>query len=217
MLKIIFLFTDVMSSMNLDTLIKAEPLKSKPSKSFAHTKKEQYKLEDMLAAFGRLPPAKTTTTTKMPDIGNVADSLSPDMRDLLMSFGLIPNTQAVSKKPVSESLVQENYNVQIPETNPEAYVGFKPLPDEDASMYEMRELLARFGLGKGTRQRKALTKNADHEAQGSEDHPVLSFDMVPEEYKDTINDLGFRTGAYNIINPNFSLLLNSLYCTSFQT
>lgn len=177
--------------MKLDTLTQANPPKlDYPSKSISHVKNEQYKLEDMLAAFGRLPLTKTSTTTIMPDISNVADSLNPDMRELLMSFGLLPNPHKTSTKPVSGSLVLENYNPQLPETNPEAYVGFKPLPDDDTSKDEMRELLARFGLGRDARKQKALPKKEDMEQQGTNHEPILSFDMIPDEYRETIEDLG---------------------------
>lgn len=183
------MFTGVVSDMNLGTLIEAGTPTLKP-KPFSVVKKEKYRLEDMLAAFGRLPSAKTTTI--MPDISNVADNLNPDMRDLLMSFGLIPNPEKIPEKPVSESLVVENYNPQLPETKPEAYAGFKPLPDDDASRDEMRELLARFGLGRNIRGQKALpTKQEEIEPQGSETEQILRFDMIPDEYKDTIEDIGF--------------------------
>lgn len=194
-----------MSSMDLDSLIKAEPSKSQyPQKYTPQIKKEKYALEDMLAAFGRHPIVSTTSTPSMPDVSNVADNLNPDMRDLLMSFGLIPNPHKFPDKPVSESLVVENYNPQLPETKPDAYVGFKPLPDDDNSRDDMRELLARFGLGRDARKQKALPKKEAVEYQGSGSEHILSFDMIPEEYKDTIEDIGFnRRGEIDTYWLNF--------------
>lgn len=185
--------------MSLDSLIKAKPPElQQPSEPFSVTKKEQYKLDDMLAAFRRVPPTKAPSTTIMPDIKSVADNLNPEMKELLMSFGLIPNTQKISEKPPSESLILENYNQESPETKPEAYLGFKPLPDDDTSRDEMRELLARFGLGRDARKQKALPKKSEDPIHGDESDETLSFDMIPEEYRETIENLGLdnRRGMF---------------------
>lgn len=190
----------VVSDMNLDSLIEAQPLKlNNPPKETSTVKKEQYNLEDMLAAFGRKPVSSTTTSTVMPDISNVADNLNPEMRDLLMSFGLIPNPNKKPEKPVSESLVVENYDPQLPETKPEAYVGFKPLPEDDKSRDEMKELLARFGLGRNVRDQKSLEKDKEIAQQGSDKEEILTFDMIPEEYMETIEDIGFDSRKSKLI------------------
>lgn len=190
----------VVSDMNLDSLIEAKPLTlNNPTQETSTVKKEQYNLEDMLAAFGRKPVSSTTTSTVMPDISNVADNLNPEMRDLLMSFGLIPNPNKKPEKPVSESLVVENYDLQLPETKPEAYVGFKPLPEDDKSRDEMKELLARFGLGRNVRDQKSLEKDKEIAQQGSDKEEILTFDMIPEEYMETIEDIGFDSRKSKLI------------------
>lgn len=180
--------------MKLDTLLNANLEKpQKPEVNVKPTpffKKEQYNLEDIVAAFGRLPSSTTTTSTAVPDVSSVADHLNPDMKELLMSFGLIPNRQKTTEKPVRESLVVENYNPDLVETKPEAYLGFKPLPDDDQSRVEMRELLARFGLGRNTRIQKVFPKKEESQPQSSASEEVLNFDMIPEEYRETIEDIG---------------------------
>ncbi|KAJ8970367.1 hypothetical protein NQ314_001279 [Rhamnusium bicolor] len=165
----------VLADMTPEQLIKGNPPKPNPATKAPSAEEEDIK--NMLAAFGMLP-LKTTTTTAIPDISSVADNLSPEMKDLLVSFGLIPNPQETL---ASASQVVESYNPVKAEVKPESYVGFKPLPEDQSSRHEMEELLARFGLGRSSRQEKSLPKKR-------EEH--LSFDAVPDEFKGVLDDIG---------------------------
>ncbi|KAG5895617.1 hypothetical protein JTB14_017726 [Gonioctena quinquepunctata] len=183
----------VVSDMNLESVVqKQQPTTPQPLSA----DEEDTRIKNMLASLGVLPSQISTTTTQLPDISNVADNLSPDMQDLLMSFGLIPNTQ---KKLVSASQVSESFNPEKAEVKPESYVGFKPLPEDNGTRDEMEELLARFGLGRKSRKEKALSKG-DTEEEEPTKHGVqqkqiwekqeLNLDMVPEEYLGVLEDIG---------------------------
>lgn len=124
----------------------------------------------------------TTTTVKpltLPDISNMADSLSPEMRDLLASFGLL---QKPNDKPTTP---KEDSTPPLPETaevKPDSYVGFKPLPDDAPSRDDMASFLATFGLGRSSRHQKTnTTAKPDHQ---------LNFDMIPDQYKSVLTDIG---------------------------
>lgn len=124
----------------------------------------------------------TTTTVKpltIPDISNVADSLSPEMRELLTSFGLLQNSNEKPTTPKQET------TPPLPETaevKPDSYVGFKPLPDDAPSRDDMASFLASFGLGRSSRNQKSTTT--------AKPENKLNFDMIPDQYKAVLTDIG---------------------------
>ncbi|RZC43200.1 hypothetical protein BDFB_000450 [Asbolus verrucosus] len=138
---------------------------------------EQNRIKNMLASIGALPDTTTTTTTSLPNAANVAESLSPEMRDLLMSFGLLPNP---NEKPVSADLPK--YYPEAAEVKPESYIGFKPLPDDGPSRDDMDALLASFGLGRSARKEKAIKTNNNEQPYNVE--------MVPDYLKGVLTDMG---------------------------
>lgn len=141
------------------------------------------KVQSLLSAYHAPVPERATTTTSMPDISNVADNLTPEMRDLLMSFGLIPNPQ--------ETTTRQSSDVFSPikaEIKPEAYVGFKPLPNDGPTRAEMEDFLTRFGLGRNGRNVK-LEKKANSER--------FALDIVPENYKEVLEDIGITSREGN--------------------
>lgn len=97
--------------------------------------------------------ATTATTTATPDVAAAAESLSSEMKDLLISFGLLPSANDIQQG--SES-VSAGY-VASPVVDPISYVSFKPLPittnhnkedkeDKQLMSSDMKEFLASFGL-----------------------------------------------------------------------
>nr|CAI5833392.1 unnamed protein product [Callosobruchus analis] len=102
-------------------------------------------------------------STTVPDISPVADNLSSEMRDLLVSFGLI-------------------------QVDPESYVGFKPLPvNYDKGRSDMDLLLARFGLGRNSKSQHPK-RRSDESTDDS-----MTFDVVPQQYQGVLEDIGLST------------------------
>ena len=168
----------VVKDLNLEGVLspEAEQLRNKIE--------EQNRIKHILASIGVLretTTTTTTTTTSAPNAENIAESLSPEMRDLLMSFGLLPNP---NEKPVEGN--NDKYFPEKAEVKPESYIGFKPLPDHGPSRDDMDALLASFGLGRSARQEKAL-KVIDNDKE-----ETYNFDMIPEHLKSVISDLGIE-------------------------
>lgn len=95
----------------------------------------------------------TTTTTATPDLAAAAESLSSEMKDLLISFGLLPSANDIQQGSDS---VSAGY-VGSPVVDPISYLSFKPLPittnhnkedkeDKQLMSSDMKEFLASFGL-----------------------------------------------------------------------
>jgi len=95
----------------------------------------------------------TTTTTATPDVASAAESLSSEMKDLLISFGLLPSANDIQQGSDS---VSAGY-VGSPVVDPISYLSFKPLPittnhnkedkeDKQLMSSDMKEFLASFGL-----------------------------------------------------------------------
>lgn len=121
-----------------------------------------------------------TTSTAIPDVSSVADNLTPEMRDLLMSFGLIPNPNEASL-PLKENIPLEP---EVPEVNSDSYAGFKPMPDNAPSRDDMEALLASFGLGRSARIQKTSTPTPEGDG--------FNLDMIPESFKGVVEDIGLK-------------------------
>lgn len=138
------------------------------------------------------------TSTSMPDISNVADSLSPDMKDLLVNFGLIDDPNKKPDPVVSTENIPYKQNADI---NPESYLTFKPLPDSVPSRSEMEEFLARFGLGRSAfRSQKSIAMNTQSKETGKD--AIFNIDVVPDNMKHVMKDLGFTTNLEKIQSLN---------------
>lgn len=165
-------FKGLVKDLNLESAINPKPTPFKPRNPSIE---EQNHIKNMLASIGVLPlSTTTTTTTAIPNAENVAESLSPEMRDLLMSFGLLPNPDT---KPNSSG---PGYNPEKAEMKAESYVGFKPLPDDSPSRDDMETLLASFGLTRTGRNQKVKAKPDE-----------INLDVVPDHLKGVLLDLGF--------------------------
>ncbi|XP_021928895.1 uncharacterized protein LOC110834251 isoform X2 [Zootermopsis nevadensis] len=127
-------------------------------------------VKELLASIGLFPdkerqetvPTTTSTTTTMPDVAAAAESLSSEMKDLLISFGLLPSENDIRQASYQESATEgpaQAYDQQAasPVVNPSSYLSFKPLPlaeneskedDEDKYLMssDMKQFLASFGL-----------------------------------------------------------------------
>ncbi|XP_044748769.1 uncharacterized protein LOC123309633 [Coccinella septempunctata] len=129
-------------------------------------------------------PRTTTTTTEfpippVPEFGEVADNLSPEMKSLLMTFGLIPNPEE-KRKVRKEEIPYTSGGI---EDKPESYTGFKPLPENGAPNEELDSLLASFGLGRNARRSKKIGKRVDTS-------PGLDLSVVPESMMGIVRNLG---------------------------
>ncbi|XP_072386504.1 uncharacterized protein [Diabrotica undecimpunctata] len=177
----------VLSDLNMESALKQKTKKhNKPKHKPTQKPNSEIgdeQLNNLLATLKLLAAQQTsttTTTTVIPDVSDVVDNLSPDMKDLLMNFGLIPNPNPPEPEPENLSQVYESYNPEKAEVKPDSYTGFKPLPEDNNSRNEMHELLARFGLGRNARKQKSLHKNKESDLE-----------MVPEEYQKILQDIGF--------------------------
>lgn len=140
----------------------------------------------------------TSATTIIPDVSEMADNLSPDMRELLMSFGLIPNP---NYKPEPFKKPEPSYR-ETAEITRDSYVSFKPLPANAPTRQEMDQFLAEFGLIGSNRDAKAIiTNNKKNKNQ-------LNFDAVPETHKHILKDVGFKTEEVDTKNENNVFKLN---------
>ncbi|GJQ64969.1 hypothetical protein Trydic_g7134 [Trypoxylus dichotomus] len=140
-----------------------------------------------------------TTSTKMPDISNVAENLSSDMKNLLMNFGLLndPNRKPTTPAVSTESLPYK----QNADIDPESYISFKPLPDSAPSRTEMEEFLAQFGLGRSSlRSQKSIAMNPQKKEIGK--NAEINMDAIPDSMKHVMKDLGFTTNLEKIQSLN---------------
>lgn len=147
-----------------------------------HTKPEvnEADLAAYLASLGLITKTTTTTTTAIPDVSNIADTLTPEMKELLINFGLIPNP--TEKSVVEESRQNFQIEPQKATVDPEAFVSFKPLPDNAPSREDMEELLSRYGLGRNSRKQKSTHSSSEG----------YNFDMVPDSLKPVLTDIGLQ-------------------------
>nr|CAH7746817.1 unnamed protein product [Callosobruchus chinensis] len=163
------------------------------SSSNAHSSRLTYQQQTSYIADLEVSPAEnvavsssTSTTppsTTVPDISPVADNLSSEMRDLLVSFGLIQGPQ-----PIEDVKKDDTYNPEKAEVSPESYIGFKPLPEnDDESRSDMDLLLARFGLGRNSKS-QLPERRSDESTDDS-----MTFDVVPQQYQGVLEDIGLST------------------------
>lgn len=177
----------VFTGMNLNAALDDPPKRKPVEIEKPQNINDVAKINELLASMGMyfpttLPP--TSTSSRMPDVKNVADNLTPEMKDLLMSFGLIPNPIGNAVK----STKSENsyyYPPSKPEIDHDAYVSFKPLPEDHSKRSEMDELLATYGLRTTRNQKSLKNKNDDNGNR-------LNFDMVPDSLKHVLDDIGLR-------------------------
>lgn len=133
-------------------------------------------VKNLLAQFQGVP-FYTQSTTPVPDLTNVAETLSPEMQDLLMKFGLIPNINNPSVEVHKET--PSSFQPEVIPIQPESYVQFKPLPDTAKAQDDMLEFLSQFGLAESKRSQKSLRSSDGKNKLSAEKSQVKT-----EELKD---------------------------------
>lgn len=140
-------------------------------------------VNDILKSIGAIP----ATTTRLPDISHVADNLSPDMKELLNSFGLIYDDQP-------HAPVQETYLSPEPtELTGASYVQFRPLPDDVGAGDEMDHFLSQFGLGRSARSSTKESKKSESFPKKEKvltEVPDFEPEMLPSNMKEVLTDIG---------------------------
>ncbi|GLV35269.1 uncharacterized protein CBL_01581 [Carabus blaptoides fortunei] len=177
---------DVIKGINVDMV---EPFKSNKFSSqydaslinFPKQEQTTENVRELLDSIGVFP-GQFSTSTPVPDISEIADTLSPDMRELLMSFGLIEDPNPI--KPITAESIPEKIHI-----SPQAYTQFKPLPDSAPSRKDMEEFLAGFGLT-GNSQRSAKDIIPVEMPTQLSDVPKFHMEMIPESMHDVLEDIG---------------------------
>ncbi|XP_044737051.1 uncharacterized protein LOC123299002 [Chrysoperla carnea] len=174
------------SSSYVETRLKKKPSTPPPMRE---------NVKDILASIGLFPAPSTTTTTK-PDWSAGAEGLDPEMKELLMTFGLIPNPNDNGNKAVRFADDFSDPEPSKPMVTKESYVNFKPLPDSAPSRQDMQQFLSKFGLvGENHRDQKSI-KNEEKPKPNPTKHqelqslPEIDEDLLPEGMKDVLEDIG---------------------------
>ncbi|KAL1505446.1 hypothetical protein ABEB36_005014 [Hypothenemus hampei] len=129
----------------------------------------------------------TTTTTELPNALAVVDNLSPDMKELLKNFGLLPDPNEITKNVATPS-----FNPETAIIDPNSYNGFKPLPEDRKTRLEMEQILSQFGLlNENSRQSKGANLNKEHRIKTNVTADQISLEAIPDHLKPLLHDMGF--------------------------
>ncbi|KYM97638.1 hypothetical protein ALC62_11933 [Cyphomyrmex costatus] len=114
--------------------------------------------------------AQNTFENPVSEIGKGMNNLTPDVRLLFQKFGLhTSNLITTTSSPLKTS-------------NTNSYTNFKPLPTSKVKNEDMKEFLARFGLGvSDSRQKKAMP--------ASTERPSL-IEVVPDNMRQILENIG---------------------------
>ncbi|XP_018309015.1 uncharacterized protein [Mycetomoellerius zeteki] len=114
--------------------------------------------------------AQNTFENPVSEIGKGMNNLTPDVRLLFEKFGLqTSNLVATTSSPLKTS-------------NTNSYTNFKPLPTSKIKNEDMKEFLAKFGLGvSDSRQKKAMS--------ASTERPSL-IEVVPDNMRQILENIG---------------------------
>ncbi|XP_067011874.2 mucin-2 [Anabrus simplex] len=164
----------------------------------------------------------TTTTTEAPmlDLSQAAESLSPDMKELLISFGLLPSPDGETtsvQTPISP-IPLSRAHAASPVIDPSSYVSFKPLPVGTAPAGgDMQDFLASYGLvsasdtGRETyhnfRSQKALpTSSKDNmpKSKPIKAVPNFSTEILTDEMREVLESLGILPTSISRKNPSMN-------------
>ncbi|BES93569.1 Hypothetical protein NTJ_06378 [Nesidiocoris tenuis] len=125
------------------------------------------------------PPVPDSPMESPPNIKAAAESLGPEMKDLLTKFGLLGET-------TTEKFYQGGH--PAPTIDPEVYSRFKPLPvksSAEAVAPDMKSFLASFGL-LDSRQGKEMKTNQEANSP---------LEYIPDYHKNILTQLGlFKNG-----------------------
>lgn len=129
-------------------------------------------------------PTTTTSTSVPPGEGvsaSAVDALSPEMKDLLTSLGILPGSNPAAAAPLS---LPSPPPPPQPSYDPQHFHSFRPLPLAASPHVEgeMHQLLSEFGL---------LTPGPGVDTSRSRDHKAFdAADMLPEDMRDVLANLG---------------------------
>ncbi|XP_076255708.1 uncharacterized protein LOC143193396 [Rhynchophorus ferrugineus] len=180
---------NVVANLNLAAIQDAKSATTSNTKA----NKETENIQNVLASIGLYPVETSTTTPQVPNAQIMEGNLSEDMQNLLKSFGLLPDPNQNSN--INDEAA--SFNPEKAEIRPEAYVGFKPLPEDTQSRKEMESLLAQFGLlekkpKKTSRTgREYLIRNTKSDLQLDD----INLDIVPDDLKPVLHEMGFVSGS----------------------
>ncbi|XP_025156770.1 mucin-5AC [Harpegnathos saltator] len=117
--------------------------------------------------------AQNTFENPVSEIGLGMNNLTPDVQLLFQRFGLYTSNSAATTTTTTPK----------PTVNTNSYTNFKPLPTSKIKDEEMKEFLARFGLGVDKRQRKAMPTAT------STERPSL-IEAVPSNMRQILENIG---------------------------
>ena len=112
---------------------------------------------------------------------NGVNNLTPAIQLLFKKFGI----KAPSNKEASNTISTTTVRTTSPSYN--SYKNFKPLPNYSVQDNDMKDFLARFGLGE-TRNQKALKSK-----KNTREEPPSLIEAVPENMKQILENIGLIT------------------------
>lgn len=126
--------------------------------------------------------AQNTFENSVSEIGKGMNNLTPDVQLLFQRFGL-----------QTSNLVTTTMSTLKSTTNTNSYTNFKPLPTSKIKNEEMKEFLAKFGLGiSDSRQKKAMS--------ASTERPSL-IEAVPSNMRQILENIGLISRKISITTP----------------
>ncbi|XP_012226045.2 enolase-phosphatase E1 [Linepithema humile] len=114
---------------------------------------------------------QNTFESSVSEIGKGMNNLTPDIQLLFQRFGL-QTSNLVTPEPTSTSR---------PIVNTNSYTNFKLLPASNVKDQDMKEFLARFGLGVSDRHKKAMPMSTERSSL---------IDVVPDSMKPILENIG---------------------------
>ncbi|XP_011166272.1 cell wall protein DAN4 [Solenopsis invicta] len=126
--------------------------------------------------------AQNTFENPVSEIGKGMNNLTPDVQLLFQRFGLQTSNLVTTTMSTLESTINTN-----------SYTNFKPLPTSKIQNEDMKEFLAKFGLGvSGGRQKKAMS--------ASTERPSL-IEAVPDNMRQILENIGLISRKISRTTP----------------
>ncbi|XP_046749685.1 mucin-3A [Diprion similis] len=112
-------------------------------------------------------------------------NLSPDMRLLLQTFGLQTSKNSETPSTTTKKPIPVVVNLN-------SYSNFKPLPTMNVKDQDMRDFLAKFGLGDGDSQKTRSHKSVKTRKSAEASPPSL-IEAVPDNMRKILENIGLIT------------------------
>ncbi|XP_029168320.1 uncharacterized protein LOC114938507, partial [Nylanderia fulva] len=134
--------------------------------------------------------AQNTFENPVLEIGKGMNNLTPDVQLLFQRFGLQNPSNLVTTTTSSPRTTM----------NTNSYTNFKPLPTSKIKNEDMKEFLAKFGLGIGdTRQKKAMS------APRTTERPSL-IEVVPDNMRKILENIGLISPKVSKTTPKMEAI-----------